>query len=47
MVAQKGPPYPLEIVLPQVLALVVAAALVLYLWRLQALFFGARGSVAS
>jgi hypothetical protein len=38
MVAQEGPPYPPEIIFPQVLALIVAAALVIYLWRIQRLF---------
>jgi len=38
MAAQQGPPYPVEIVLPQVLAVILAAALVLYLWRIQELF---------
>jgi hypothetical protein len=39
-VIQDGWPYPLEIVLPQVLAVVVGAALVVYLWPLQVLFCG-------
>ena len=34
-VVQGGPPYPLEIVVPQVLAVAVALVLVLYLWRIQ------------
>jgi len=38
MVAQAGPPYPVEIVFPQVLAVILAAVLVLYLWRIQELF---------
>lgn len=38
MVAQEGPPYPLEIVLPQLLALAVAGVLVIYLWRIQDVF---------
>jgi len=38
MVFQEPPPYPLEILIPQVLALIVAAFLVFYLWRLQKLF---------
>jgi hypothetical protein len=38
MVAQKGPPYPVAIILPQVLALIVAAALVFYLWRIRTVF---------
>lgn len=39
-VLQEGPPYPLEIVLPQVLAVAVAVGLVCYLWRVQDLFRG-------
>jgi len=38
-VIQDGPPYALEIVLPQILAVIVAVALVLYTWRIQNLFF--------
>jgi hypothetical protein len=38
MVFQEPPPYPLEILIPQVLAMIVAAFLVFYLWRLQKLF---------
>jgi hypothetical protein len=34
-VIQEGPPYPPEIVAPQVLAVAVAAVLVLYLWRIR------------
>ncbi len=37
-VAQGGPPYALEIVVPQVLAVAVAFALVFYLWRVQDVF---------
>jgi hypothetical protein len=37
-VAQNGPPYPLEIIGPQILAVLVAIALIFYLWRLQELF---------
>ena len=37
-VIQNGPPYPIEIVAPQVLAVAVAIALVVYLWRVQELF---------
>ena len=37
-VIQSGPPYPIEIVAPQVLAVAVAIALVTYLWRVQELF---------
>ena len=36
--AQSGPPFPLEIVGPQVLAVLVATVLVFYLWRVQSLF---------
>jgi hypothetical protein len=38
-VIQDGRPYPLEIVLPQILAVAVALALLFYLWRQQDLFF--------
>lgn len=38
MVAQEGPPYPLEIIVPQLAAIAVAAALVFYLWRIRDLF---------
>jgi len=37
-VIQAGPPYPVEIILPQVLALVVAIGLIIYGWRYQELF---------
>ena len=37
-VIQEGPPYPLEILAPQVVAVAVAAVLVLYLWRIQSRF---------
>ena len=37
-VIQNGPPVPLEIVAPQVLAVAVAVVLVLYLWRIQRRF---------
>lgn len=37
-VVQGGPPYALEIVVPQVLAVAVAFALVFYLWRVQDAF---------
>jgi len=37
-VVQGGPPYALEIVVPQVLAVAVAFALVFYLWRVQDVF---------
>jgi hypothetical protein len=35
---QEGPPYALEIVLPQILAVAVGIALVVYLWRIQEQF---------
>jgi len=34
-VAQEGPPYAVEIVAPQVLAVLVAIALVAYLWCIR------------
>jgi len=37
-VAQEGPPYAVEIVAPQVLAVLVAIALVVYLWRIRGQF---------
>jgi hypothetical protein len=37
-VVQGGPPYAPEIVVPQVLAVAVAFALVFYLWRVQDVF---------
>ena len=37
-VIQQGPPYPVEIVVPQVVAVAVAVVLVLYLWRIQSRF---------
>ncbi len=37
-VAQGGLPYGIEIVVPQVIAVAVAVALVLYLWRIQEMF---------
>ena len=37
-VIQAGPPYAIEIVAPQVLAVLVAIGLVFYLWRIQTLF---------
>jgi len=37
-VIQAGPPYAMEIVAPQVLAVLVAIGLVFYLWRIQTLF---------
>jgi hypothetical protein len=39
-VAQEGPPYAPEIVAPQVLAVLVAIALVVYLWRIREQFDG-------
>lgn len=38
MAAQDGPPYPIEIIVPQLMALAVAAALVFYLWRVRTVF---------
>jgi hypothetical protein len=38
MVIQQGPPFPIEIVIPQVAAVIVAACLVFYLWPLRARF---------
>ena len=35
---QEGPPFPIEIFVPQVLAVLVAVALVFYLWRIRRLF---------
>ena len=37
-VVQGGPPYPTEIIMPQIMAVAVAAALVVYLWRIQEMF---------
>jgi hypothetical protein len=39
-VAQEGPPYAVEIVAPQALAVLVAVALVVYLWRIRDQFTG-------
>lgn len=39
-VFQGGPPYALEILLPQILAVIVAVALIIYLWKNQDRFFG-------
>ena len=48
MVAQEGPPYAMAIILPQALALVVAAALVFYyLWRIQGTFNGSSTTMAA
>jgi hypothetical protein len=38
MVFQAPPPYPFEILIPQVMAMIVAIFLVFYLWRLQKYF---------
>jgi hypothetical protein len=38
MVFQGQPPYPLEILVPQVMAMIVAVFLIFYLWRLQKSF---------
>ena len=35
---QAGPPYPMEIILPQVFAVAVAVILVLYLWKIRESF---------
>lgn len=37
-VVQAGPPYAIEIIIPQVLAVTLAVFLLLYLWRIQDLF---------
>ena len=37
-VVQAGPPYAMEIVAPQVLAVMVAIGLIFYLWQVQHLF---------
>ncbi len=37
-VIQQGPPYPIEIVIPQIAAVIVAAFLVFYLWRIRTRF---------
>ena len=39
-VVQTGPPYSIEIIVPQVLALALAVILVVYLWRIKELFGG-------
>ena len=41
-VIQCGPPYPIEIIMPQILAVAVAAVLVIYLRRFQEMFFRKR-----
>ncbi len=38
MVIQEGAPYPLKIIVPQLAAILVAAILVFYLWRIRSLF---------
>jgi hypothetical protein len=38
MVIQLGPPFPIEIIIPQIAAVVVAAFLVFYLWRIRTRF---------
>jgi hypothetical protein len=38
MVFQAPPPFPLEILIPQVFAVIMAYYLVFYLWRIQGLF---------
>jgi hypothetical protein len=37
-VIQQGPPYPIEILIPQVAAVIAAAFLVFYLWRVRTHF---------
>ena len=37
-VVQGGPPYPTEIIMPQIMSVAVAAALMVYLWRIQEMF---------
>lgn len=37
-VAQAGPPYAIEIIVPQVIAVAVAVTLVVYLWQIQERF---------
>ncbi|MFQ5868251.1 MAG: hypothetical protein ACE5IT_09730, partial [bacterium] len=37
-VAQGGAPYPMEIISPQILAVIVAIFLIFYLWRVKDLF---------
>ena len=41
-VVQAGPPYSIEIIIPQVMAVAVAVTLVVYLWRIQEMFDGKR-----
>jgi hypothetical protein len=41
-VVQAGPPYAIEIIVPQVVAVAVAVILVVYLWRIQKMFGGKR-----
>ena len=41
-VVQTGPPYAIEIIVPQVMAVAVAATLVVYLWRIREMFVGKR-----
>jgi hypothetical protein len=38
-VFQAGPPFAVEILVPQILAVIVAVALIVYLWRKQDYFF--------
>jgi hypothetical protein len=38
MVFQEPPPYPLEILIPQIFAVIAAYFLVFYLWRFHNLF---------
>jgi hypothetical protein len=41
-VVQTGPPYAIEIIVPQVMAVGVAVILVVYLWRIREMFGGKR-----
>jgi hypothetical protein len=38
MAIQQGPPFPIEIIVPQIAAVVTALFLVFYLWRVRARF---------
>ena len=41
-VFQGGPPFAVEILVPQILAVIVAIVLIIYLWKKQELFFSRR-----
>ncbi|MCK4830092.1 hypothetical protein KA005_80985 [bacterium] len=41
-VVQAGPPYVIEIIVPQIMAVAVAATLVVYSWRIREMFGGKR-----